>query len=142
MTALAEDKAGRDKRGVAFGHQVGVKDAETIYLGALVVYAADGYLAAATDVASLAIAGVATESADNSSGADGALTIVVETGHVEKFVGSGLAITQHGMNVFVLDDATVTDAAGATNDLKVGTLIELDGTDAWVHVGVFAAVDS
>ncbi|MCP5045196.1 MAG: hypothetical protein GY944_29570 [bacterium] len=141
MTALSADKA-RGTRGVAFGHAVGVKDAEVIYVGALVMYAADGYLAAAADTASLAIAGVATQAADNTSGADGALTVTVERGHVEKFVGSGLAITQQGMNVFVLDDATVTDAAGATNDLMVGTLIELDGTDAWVLVGVFANVDS
>ena len=72
MAALTADRA-RSIKGTPIGFVRGVKDAETIYSGAIVLAAADGYAAAATDAAGLALLGIAAESADNSAGADGDL---------------------------------------------------------------------
>ena len=76
------------------------------------------------------------------SGADDVLDCGVQRGHAEWFLQTGLVQAQLCKNVFVSDDNTVTDAAAGTNDLKVGTLLALSGSEALIHIGVFAALDA
>jgi len=144
MTALADDKPGRNKMGPSVQTlQLPVKAATKIYYGGHVMADSSGYAVPAASTAGASYLGVATASVDNSAGASGDLFVSVEVGQVEAFASSGLAITQTGQTVSALDDQTVTDAAAAgANPLHVGKLLKLDGSTAWVHVGVLGQTEA
>tara|TARA_R100001086_G_C11807401_1_gene250516 strand:+ start:677 stop:1102 length:426 start_codon:yes stop_codon:yes gene_type:complete len=141
MTALSADKT-RTVAGNPTGFRASVAGSATIYQGALLAAAADGYAQPATDTASLAILGIACDNVDNSSGNDGDKEVTIQRGQIEKIAHSALTVADVGKNVVVEDDATVTDGAAATNDLKVGTLVGFEDGDALVLIGVFADVDA
>lgn len=142
MAALTADKK-REVSGTPLGIKIPVAGSTTIYKGALVVLDAGGDAVPATDASGLPFMGVAAETVDNSGGSDGDKTIVVERGHVELLNHSALVAADRGKNVVVSDDNTVTDANAATNDLKVGTLIDLPASGkARVLIGVFADVNA
>jgi len=141
MAALTADKA-RTVYGTPIGVDVRVAASTTLYAGAIAVGDAGGDAVAATDAAGLALLGIVTEKVDNSSGADGDKTVVVQRGHIEKLNHSALVQADVGKNVFVSDDNTVSDSAAMTNDLKVGTLVGFEDGDALVLIGVFADVDA
>lgn len=140
--ALSADKARTVAGTPLSGEPLGVAADAVIYLGAILAHAADGYVQPATDTAALAIAGIAASTADATGLASGAVEVVVQRGHVERIAHSALTIADIGKNVVVSDDATVTDTAAATNDLKVGTLVGFEDGDALVLVGVFADLDA
>jgi hypothetical protein len=140
MAVLSADKS-RNVAGTPIGFRAGVAASTTIYAGALLALDAGGSLLPAADTASLAFAGVSTEQVAN-VGADDVVDCGVQRGHAEWFLQTGLVQAQLLKNVFVSDDNTVTDAAAGTNDLKVGTLLALSGSEALIHIGVFAALDA
>lgn len=139
MTALAADKR-REYYGVPTTHYAPNAASQTIYIGALLNLNASGQAVVGTDAASQTFAGVAKKAYASATAAT--QNVEYETGQVEKFATSSVEAADVGANVFVADDATVTDAAGATNDIKVGKLVRLDGSNAYVHVGVLAATDA
>ena len=141
MAVLSADKT-RTVAGTPIGFRAGVAASTTIFQGALLALDAGGSLIPAANTASLAFAGVAQDYVDNSAGADDVLSCTVQRGHAEWFAQTGLVQAQLGKNVFVTDDQTVTDAAVGTNELKVGTLLELSGATALVHIGVYAVLDA
>jgi len=114
----------------------GVAASTTIYKGALVAIDTDGYLIPAADTASIVCVGVADESADNSGGADGDLSVLVWRSGVFAFAANGTAPTQVNVGrVLVAEsDEDVSTAAAMTNDVLVGTLEEIDGSDFWVDI--------
>lgn len=135
MSALAADRnTPFKKKGNAF--RMKVKASTTIYDGALVaVTSGTGYAIPAADTASLIVMGVASSKGDNSAGADGAVEIDVETG-VFKFDVSSVTIANVGQNATMVDDHTVGVAAGTTNDIVVGKILDIDADGgAWVQVG-------
>lgn len=117
-----------------------VAASQTIYRGALLCMDADGYVIPAADTAGLAFVGVAAEFVDNSAGSDGDKEVVCEWGQTEEVDASGLAQTQVGKLVVVSDDATVTDAAAATNDVACGRLVKFtSGTSvALIEIAAYA----
>lgn len=141
MAALTADKA-RAASGTPYGFPADVAASTTIFLGSLCAFNAAGFLVPATDTAALAIAGIAKASCDNSSGANGDKSVVVQRGLISEIAHSALVQADCGKNVFVEDDNSVTDGAGATNDLKAGTLVGFKGSLALLHVAVFADVDA
>lgn len=104
-----------------------------IYGGAAVCLNAAGFAVPAADTAGLVTWGRAEETADNSAGLDGAVTMEVARG-VFGFKHASLTQAAVGTVVCWADDQTVTTAAAATNDIAAGTLEELDGATAWVRV--------
>jgi len=135
MTALSADKA-RQTSGTPITIKAPVNALSVIYEGSLVMYDSTGFAVAASDAASGDIIGVATHAVTGGS-SDGDEVVICETGHLERFAASGLADTQNGQIVVVSDDATVTDALAAANDVQVGKLAYLESaTVAWVLVGV------
>jgi hypothetical protein len=103
--------------------------------GALVAVNATGFIVAASNTTGLHVVGVARASADNTGGADGAKTVIVETGGVFKFVNDGTnPVVQAGMHkvCYALDDQTVRSLAG--NSVIAGIVEQIDPDGVWVLV--------
>jgi hypothetical protein len=138
MTALAKDRNTRFKH---HGRTLTLKlEANAvIYAGAIVAANADGRAVPASDTAALKVMGIADHAADNSGGADDAISVRVTKDCVAELETSGgSAVTQAdtGLPVYILDDQTVVKAAGATNDVIAGTLDQLDEETGkpWVKI--------
>lgn len=103
-----------------------VKTSVHIYRGALVAIDADGDLCLAADAADTFPVGVALEQADNSSGADGAISCTVDIGGcIMEFTHTAGSQTNanRGDVVCADGDDAVDLAGGTTNDYQVGTIV-------------------
>lgn len=96
-----------------------------LFQGSVVAVNTDGYADKAADTSGFALAGVAYETVDNSSGSDGALKIRVwRKGVVDlNFSGTASQATV-GQPVYMVDDHTVAVAGTTTNDVIVGRVVE------------------
>ncbi len=138
MAALAADRVTKSK-GKLRRQRYPVAASQVIYAGALVCIDADGYAIPAADTAGISpVVGVATATADNSTGADAAIDVIVEYGGAFLLdAAAGIDQTNVGRDAVVTDDQTVTDAAAATNDIRVGQILEfLDESQnkVWVNI--------
>lgn len=130
MAALTADRK-RSRSTPQIVAEYEVSATAVIYAGALVCIDTDGYAVPAADTASFVCVGVAAARADNSSGADGDISVVVESFVIERgLAATGLAQTQVGRVVVVADDQTVGDAAGESADIEVGRLVRLYNSGA------------
>ena len=96
--------------------------------GVLVCINTSGYATNGADTASFLFAGVSYEQVDNSAGSAGDKEIRVEkTGeHLFAYNGTDAAQAILGKEVYIVDNQTVDDDAGATtNDIKCGTVVEI-----------------
>lgn len=127
MTALTANRYTKHRDGIVTAHPI--KASTHIYKGSIVCSDATGYAVPGDDASGQTVLGVALEEADNSSGANGALSVRVQTSGVFSFAATG-TITQAsiGAGLFVVDDQTVALAATTTNDVAVGRLEALDGS--------------
>lgn len=115
-------------------YSLGVAASTKIYAGSLVALNSSGYAVPASDTAGLRIRGRATEQVDNSSGAAGALSVLVDEG-VFKFAASGLTAADVGKTALVTDDQTIS-ILDTTNNVKAGLIVAIESaTEAWVKVG-------
>lgn len=107
-----------------------VAAAVRIYAGALVCRNAAGYFVPASDTSGLsAVVGRATAQANNLSGGNGAITLVVEVGVFAYTPSAGLiaaAIATLGKAVEVIDDQTLglPADAGTTNNIGGTTFLD------------------
>lgn len=134
MTAITTD-AQREKRGlgrVFHGPMAAVK----IVKGEIVAINAAGFFTNGADTSGfLGVAGVAAETVDNSGGSAGDKKIKVDADCEFKFVASSITQAMLGTSMYIVDNNTVDDAAGPTNDILVGKLTEfLTTTSGWVYV--------
>ena len=133
MAALAKDRNTPRREDELIS--VPVKAATKIYAGSLVAKAAGGYAAPAKKAADLVVLGRAEELADNSSGKDGDIKVLVRRGIFRwaNSAGAGkIAATEIGeKKAYVVDDQTVTKtAAGST---AAGTITDVDAEGVWVE---------
>ncbi len=115
-----------------------VEESTKIEAGKMVAVNAAGYAIEAADASGAIVIGVADATADNSSGADGAITVNVRRGKVFKMKNSATAavtIASVGSNVYVEDDETVALASGPTNDIVAGKCLGVDSDGVWVEIG-------
>jgi len=135
MTALTQDRNTEYSLGDLLA--IPVAATEEIFAGSLVCSNASGYAVPADDAAGLKFEGVATENVDNSSGADGDLSVVVRRRGRYRY-GSSNALDQSAMSakVYAVDDQTVAaDAADVTNDVQVGLIDRIESSDeCWVSI--------
>jgi len=133
-TALSADKKTEYTDGKMM--VLSVAAADTIYAGALTSVNAAGYAIAGADTASTIFVGISREYVDNSLGADGAKTVLVQRAGVFKMLlGTAITIANVGDNVFIADDATVDLTANVTNNIYVGIIANyIDTTHAWVDI--------
>ncbi len=140
MVALAAARAGTYFKALApvTAHiqKLAVEAGEVIHRGALVgMIPGQGGIQPLADTASMVFVGIALESKNNTSGADGALECEVYTGPalIRLATALGWTIANLGTNVYAADDQTFTDAATATNDVLIGRFMELDGSNFWIR---------
>ncbi|MDE0382400.1 MAG: hypothetical protein OXI22_00820 [Defluviicoccus sp.] len=132
MAALTKDRMTATREGTVIS--VPVKAATTIHGGSIVAKPASGRAAPATKAENLKILGRSEERADNSSGKDGDINVLVRRGVFRWANASGagkIAATDIGADAYALDDQTVTKtAAGAS---KAGKILGVDAEGVWVE---------
>lgn len=134
MAALTAGKV-RTYQGEGHRFDAPVAASTTIYQGAIVARNAAGYCIPAADTAGLVVLGIACLDADNADGSNGDIKVEVHTDILEKIATSVLVQADVGSDAVVADDQTVTDAAAATNDVRVGKIEKFETGFAWVRVG-------
>lgn len=133
MAALTQDRNTSYREGVELEYNVAAS--VKIYGGSLVALNASGYAAPGADTASFKFLGVAREQVDNSAGANAAKKVTVRKTGVHRFAASGMAITNIGDDVYLVDDQTVGLAATTTNDVKCGKIAEfISATEVGVDI--------
>jgi hypothetical protein len=101
----------------------------TIYKGGMVCLGTTGYAIPATDTAGLKVLGVADETVISpASDDDGDKKIRVRSGEMYDFAATSITQAMLGDVMYVVDDETFDDAAGATNEVPAGILSEFIST--------------
>lgn len=110
-----------------------VKTNVKVHEGAMVCIDSAGFAVTGAEAAGNKVVGVATESIDNTGGADGALWVKVEPG---LFLLKATSITQAmvGVKMHLVDNETFDDVAGA-NAVVAGILLEfVSTTSGWIYI--------
>jgi predicted RecA/RadA family phage recombinase len=133
MAALTKDRATPYREGIEIEFPVAANS--KIYSGSLVCANTSGYAVPAADTAGLKFLGVALEQVDNTGGANGAKIVRLRRTGVFEFDAISVTQAMVGTAMYVKDDHTVDDAAGATNDIKVGELVKyVADTKGWIDI--------
>lgn len=129
----------RQGRGIRKTRRALMANSTTIPKGALVTVNASGLAINAADTAGTAVIGVAAET--KTSGTGGNDWIAVEYDFEARFAASSITQAMVGLVAMcVVDNNTVDDAAGPTNDIPIGLLTEfISTTEGWVHIRGLAA---
>jgi hypothetical protein len=136
MTAIAKDRVTlwREPDMIDVPVAAGAK----IYAGTFVCANATGFAVSAADTAAFVTLGVAAEQADNTTGADGAISVPVRAGKVHRFAAVSITQAMVGDIMYIVDNQTFDDAVG-TNSVKAGTLrkfISVTEGEIEVHGGI------
>jgi hypothetical protein len=138
MTVLAAEKQ-RDVRGLTQLGKAVAASSTTFWKGALLGFNTSGLLVNAADTAGFRIAGVCNKTQTTPAGNTG--YVEFEFGHEEFVAGAAATAADIGAMVMVADNGAYTDATTATNDVKIGLLMELatvrSVAGGWIRIGVF-----
>jgi predicted RecA/RadA family phage recombinase len=133
MAALTKDRATPYRDGIEIDFPVAANT--KIYAGSLVCANTTGYAVPAADTAGLKFAGVALEQADNTGGANGAKTVRLRRSGVFEFDAASITQAMVGTAMYIVDDHTMDDATGPTNDIRIGILVKyVADTIGWVDI--------
>jgi len=133
MSALTRDRATPYREGIEVEYPVAANT--KIYAGSLVCVSATGYAAPAADTSGYRFAGVAMEQVDNSDGSDGEKQVRLRRAGVFEFDAVSISQDMVGTAMYAADDHTFDDAAGPTNDVKVGLLVKyVSATKGWIDI--------
>ncbi len=133
MAALTRDRATSYREGIELDFPVAASI--KIYAGSLVCVNADGYAVPAADTSGYIFVGVALEQVDNSAGANGAKSVRIRREGVFEFDAASISQAMVGDPMYAVDDHTFDDAAGPTNDIKVGVLVKYgSATKGWLDI--------
>ncbi len=105
MANLTADRKSIRKDGTLFSHPVAATT--VVYAGALVCLNSSGYAVPAADDATQTFAGKADSRGDNSSGANGAVSVEGHREGVFEFTASAMTQADVNENAYVVDDNTV-----------------------------------
>jgi hypothetical protein len=133
MAALTKDRATPYRDGIEIDFPVAgnIK----IYSGSLMCANSTGYAVPAADTAGLKFVGVALEQADNTGGANGAKTVRLRRTGVFEFDAASITQAMVGTAMYIVDDHTMDDASGPTNDIRIGVLVKyVADTIGWVDI--------
>jgi hypothetical protein len=130
MSALTRDRATPYREGIEIEYPVAANT--KIYAGSLVCISAAGYAVPAADTSGYRFAGVALEQVDNS---DGGKNVRLRRAGVFEFDAVSITQDMVGAAMYAADDHTFDDAAGPTNDIKVGLLVKyVSATKGWIDI--------
>jgi hypothetical protein len=116
----------------------GLKAAARVYAGAIAVLTASGVAQAAATGTGLKCVGYFEADADNSAGADNALTALVRQGVVQCVNSASTdAITAADVNnvAYLVDDQTVARTNGGGTRSAAGRIVEVGADGVWVALG-------
>ena len=129
---LTADRQTRSKKGDLMVYPVNALS--QIYKGAIVCVDDDGFLVPGADTAAFRVVGVADENVLGGA-ADGDTSCRVRSGEKYRFAATSITQAMVGDAMFVVDDQTFDDAAGATNDVPAGRLVEfISATEGWIFI--------
>lgn len=133
MTALTSPRLTDERPGDAFNIPLAANAKG--YQGGIVVRTASGYGDKATTATGLIAAGVAQAGFDNTGGANGAQSVEVKRGVFALVADPSITIATIGKSVYMMDDQTVHADNGNNTRSLAGTLVDLEGSVAWVRIG-------
>lgn len=125
-----KDRARKEPRTMAYPIAASTK----IPQGAIACENSSKYAVNGADTAGLRMLGVSRHMYDNSSGAAGAMDVVVDATGVFEF-DTAITSFRVGDTAYIADNNTVTDAATATNDVAVGVIRKVETGKVWVDIG-------
>lgn len=113
-----------------------VKSASVIIQGGLVVMSGAFATKGITALSLIAI-GIAQADADNTSGADGAISVSVRTGCFAFVNSAGAAVDRShiGKTVYIEDDETIASTDGGGTRSAAGVCFDVDSSGVWVTIG-------
>ncbi len=133
MAGLTKDRATPYRDGIEIEFPVAANT--KIFAGSLVCANASGYAVPAADTAGLRFLGVALEQVDNTGGANGAKKVRLRRAGAFEFDAASITQAMVGTSMYVVDDHTIDDAAGPTNDIRVGILVKyVSDTKGWIDI--------
>lgn len=134
MTAMSADRAPLEKEGARSTLPVGA--GKRIFTGALVVNDG-GFAGPGRTATNLKAVGVAEVSADNRTGANGAVSVTVRRGCYLFFNFATDAVTTAEIqgDCFIVDDQTVAKTDGTGTRSKAGVVVDVEAGGVWVRVG-------
>lgn len=133
MTATTQDRNTPMKDGSLI--VVPVAAGQKIPAGALVAASATGFATNGATATTLAYLGRAEGLADNTAGADGAISMTIRRGKAFKWANeSGDPVTQTsvGRACYIVDNQTVAKTNGTNTRSQAGTVLGVDVDGVWV----------
>jgi hypothetical protein len=111
-----------------------VKAATRLYSGSLVAVDSSGYAVPASNTAGHKLVGIGLEQVDNSTGANGAVSIRVRTAGVFEFGATSISQANVGADMYVVDDQTFDDVDPGQG-IKCGKLVKyISTTKGWIKI--------
>jgi hypothetical protein len=135
MAALTAARNTPQRAGDILGYPV--KASVKPIQGGIAVLSA-GYAAPATTATGLIAIGRFEATVDNTSGADGALSVQVRRGTFRfgnSASGDLIAQADAGADCYLVDDQTVAKTSGANTRSVAGKIIAVDSDGVWVKIG-------
>ena len=133
MAALTEGRTTPKRDGKTFSRPVAT--AKKIFEGSLVCLSATGYATPGAVAATLIADGIALETVDNTSGADGAVSVEVEKGTFRFGNSDAITKAEIGDDAYIVDDQTVAKANPGGNTRSVaGKIVDVDALGVWVKI--------
>ena len=135
MTALTAARNTPQRAGDILGYPV--KASVKPIQGGIAVLSA-GYAAPATTATGLIAIGRFEQTVDNTSGADGALSVQVRRGSFRfgnSASGDLVAQADAGADCYLVDDQTVAKTSGTNTRSVAGKIIAVDSDGVWVKIG-------
>ena len=128
---MTKDRNTHRREGDGFAYAVGAS--VKIFAGAIVALNATGYATPGAVATTLKSRGIAQELADNSAGADGAITVDVRRGVFRVGNDGTVTIADIGNDAYIVDDQTVADNNGTGTRSVAGKIVDVDADGVWVE---------
>jgi hypothetical protein len=133
MAGLTKDRATPYRDGIEIDFPVAANT--KIFAGSLVCANTSGYAVPAADTSGLKFLGMALEQMDNTGGANGAKTVRLRRSGNFLFDAASITQAMVGTSMYVVDDHTIDDSTGPTNDIRVGILVKyVSDTKGWIDI--------
>ncbi|MBO3701059.1 MAG: hypothetical protein J5W83_00760 [Candidatus Accumulibacter sp.] len=134
MSALAADRNTPLKDGELIA--VPVAAAAKIFAGALVAASATGFATPGATATTLTYLGRAEAMADNTAGANGAISVQVRRKKAFKWANLGADLVVQadlGKNCYIVDDQTVAKTNGGSTRSVAGKVLGVESDGVWVE---------
>lgn len=116
-----------------------VKAAARIYAGALVCVDSTGFAVRGAVATTLKAVGRAEESANNTAGADGAISVTTMTGvfrYANSTAGDLVVLADVESQCFIVTDSQVAKTNGGDTRSVAGIVRHVDAGGVWVEIGM------